>query len=292
MRIKQILSILVAFVIFTIVSSLYTLAFAATDIIKLNLGQHDIVGAITTLQDPDTMGFALNVKPTPDDKDLNLAVKLDILVSLKRNLGEKANGSIAYGPSWKILGEEIPAPEGIPAQRRHYRGNFNLEGGLESSPEKTADDTAGDWRFNNGNVGISIEQHIPYSRVKFPWCSQAAWPLILGGSYKFVADATGKSDSGRGLVFADWELPVISTINVSAFLGGRGELYYINDGKQFNYVEGRAQLSSPALKKIIAIAKIDVGDPLIFAKYIRGSQPPEFAKREEWRFGIGTKWTW
>lgn len=254
--------------------------------LEFSFGEHKLSLKLAHLENPRTWGVALKNEPTPNDNELDLSVKLDVLLAVKSSLNEKANADIAYNLTWKIPGEKVKAPQGQPTQRRFYRGRIGLELGIESAREKLVDGKPGDWRVANWNIGPVWEQHIPFTRLRFPWCSQRWWPLIIGGGFKYVSEVKEKSDSWRGFFYIDWEAAIFSTTSVSGFIGGRFEGYIIDDGAKHCYKEGRAQISLPVLH-------VDfIGDPLIFAKYINGEQPPEFDNRDEWNFGIGTELTW
>lgn len=252
---------------------------------EIEFAHHKISLEIKKIEDPSTIAVSLITKSVPDDSENDIDVNLDILLAAERNLNEKANGEISINQKWNLKGEEV---NGI--GRRNYHGLIGAVVGIESSPRKEEDNDAGDWEIANGNIGLKIDQHIPFTRIRFPWSRQESWPLILGSDLKYIFDATGSTNDGRGSVYIDWELPLVSLEQISAFLGGRGEWYWLTDGSEHNYAEGRLQISLPTLFQEFTFLKD--AEPLVLVKYIDGSQPPEFDDRNEWHFGIGTQWIW
>lgn len=272
----------IAILWFTVASS------AAAEEVKV--GGHKLSISLTDLKDPSTFALAVGIKPAPEaTEQAKLQLNLDLVVAAERNLNEKGNFSLSYATAWQLHGKEIPSPiEGLPPVRQRYPGKAGIDIGLESGPEKVGNNAAGDWKISNNTLGLVVEQSVPYTRFKMPWCTQETWPLIVGASYKYVYSRNDQKNDWRTSFFADWEIPIVSSPAVSAFLGMRGEWYDNKDGRDYDYGEGRLQVSFPSLIPP-GITK-SFGEPMVFTKYIKGQQPPNFAAREEWQFGIGTKY--
>lgn len=261
---------------------------------EFSLANHDITLSIETLQDPSTFGLSMDIDPQHKDNNYPIMVSLESLLSLKRNVGERALLSVSGNRTWRLSGEWIEAPSDLHSQRRTYAGRVGIETGLESGPRMNEDGAPGSWRLANLTVGVIAEQHIPWTRVQFPWNKYTeSSPLALGASGKYVVGVDEEPDMWRGSGSADWDIAVYARVpHWSLFLGGRGEWHFLEGGTQKYSVEGRAQIYISAIQNWVAkFTSYNIGDPVVFANYLSGSKPPDFERRNEWTFGLGTTWS-